>query len=284
MKKLVAFAAICILSFNLMGCARIDVFSYQQDGYLYQEVQVVTDNPTLLEKNIDKGMLLSYVGKVGSLFGYQMIDPIIGKEYIICLIRKTALSDLDDSEPSDSVKNVKRHFFYYSVEVTENHPFNGYREEYETADDNNTLFGIIKNGIILTDTSSGQTIEIKPLTEEFPELKNEDLDKLFINFYWNPGSIKMQTSGQKVKIDGQTFYLWEKKFDKNNTTITYKYFSPNSVGWNITALIAGILTVGVIILVSIKKKKKPNYLDRYPYDPEKEADIYGNLPSHYNKK
>lgn len=209
----------------------------------------------------------------GSKYEYE--GNTVGGDFVAQMTRRFPISDADDEEEDDEViQTVKNYFYAYVIEVTQPNPFNGLRTDYDeaAAGQNGSLMQMLKNGIGYYHNveGAGQVwVEVlPPLAKAFPLVKNYDPGDMTLKLYLG-GSSRMASTGTKVKIGRNTYYLWERKFDETDETITLKYYRPNSLGWNITALVVAGLTVVVILLVTRKKKKKETLLDRYPYDPSK---------------
>lgn len=209
--------------------------------------------------------------------GY-MTDPK-NNDFVAQLTRKIPIDAADGSdEESETSQTVKNYFYAYAVEVTQPNPFNGLRTDYDTAapGQNGSVTQMIKNGIGYY--REDVYVEVLPsLAKAFPATAGYDPGSLKLNLYLN-GSSKMVSTGTKVTIDSKTYYLWERAFDDREETITYKYYRPNSLGWNITAIVAASAVAGIILLATRGKKQKETLLERYPYDPF-DSGSGSNLPS-----
>lgn len=169
---------------------------------------------------------------------------------IITLERRFKPSSDDADEPDeDVVRTVKDNLFFYTVEVTEPNPFNGMRADYDAGTEG-TIMDYIRNGIV-----QDNVVLLPALTEAFPRIADYDPSGLKLKLYIAFGD-KVQTTGTRVLIDGVRYYLFERSFDDSTQTITYKYFRPNSLGWNIVALVAAALTVAIILLCTRSSKPK----------------------------
>lgn len=211
---------------------------------------------------------------------YQLVrERGEGTEKVYVLVRDFTPSDDEDEEDDQVEMNVKDYFFFYTVEVTQPNPFNGYRALYDQAEP--TLMQALRNGFDAY--IDNKKVHIPALDQAFPLIKNCNLDELTLNLYLG-GSNRMASDGTKVRKSSEwysgTFYLWDRKFDTEDTTITLQYYRPNSLGWNIVAIVLAGLTVTAVLLLTRgkKKKHKPTLEERFPYDPSK-PDNGGNLPT-----
>ena len=91
----------------------------------------------------------------------------------------------------------------------------------------------------------------------------------------------MESSGTAVKSGDSTAYVFTRYFDDTDTYMEYEYKRAVSYGWYMTAIAAGAIVFGVIILVTRtkKQKQKPTLLDRFPYNPEEYRGYDDNLPA-----
>lgn len=213
----------------------------------------------------------------GSQYEYVQTYPD-GSDTVFILIRDFTPSDDGDDDEDDVQTTVKDYFFFYTVEVTQPNPFNGLRLSYDEAapGQNANIMQMLKNGIGTTVDGVWVSL-LPPIAEAFPYIKTCNLDELKLNLYLS-GSNRMASDGTKIRTRGGAYYMWERKFDTADTSITLQYYRPNSLGWNIVAILAAGITVTVILLVTRnnKKKHKPTLEERFPYDPNKPDE---NLPS-----
>lgn len=214
-------------------------------------------------------------------------------------------SSEEDSKP---LEPYKQGFYFYKYRVEEDSPFNGARSTYDNvaSDDYTTLFGMIKNGWQSSDTldkddpnfikkelelkawvesGAAKIVNTDPKTiyyevyympsfyELFPvatSIKDFNPDNLYLNFFLATNS-KLSTTGEKVRdSQGNTYYLWQAKFDGSDNKIVYEFIRANSLGWNITAILTAFAVIGILLLVTKFKKKKPPKTiakDLFPYDP-----------------
>lgn len=299
MKRTVKLTALIIslalFAATLVGCgARVDYVYYTDDANYIYDVRVCI--PTELERKINSsavsapgeyGWTLSeWLHTYADLFGYELA-PLKSSERgmkVYRFIRTVPMEDDDDDddEDSDTVVEVKNLFYTYRVTVTSPNPFNGMRASYDDAMPSDaSLMSVIKYGFG----------SFPALSEAFPAVKDTDLSELGLNFYM-PAIQGGSSSGEEVEVDiSETgsgdeeylFYKFDRLFDEAETTITYSYSRPNSLGWYLTIIVIGVAVVAVILLVTHKKKTvKPAASDIFPYDPGKDESTGGGLPTGYN--
>lgn len=295
-KKLVCILLVCVLALPLAACgASVSLFTGSSgDEYVHTlEIRI----PARLYNEMEKtaavipntykrwtlpdwlnGTYLPNGQRQIGICDYSVYEYLgyveDGVDFIAQLEYRFPIDDGSDDgeEDSDVVQTIKNYFFVYAIEVTQPNPFNGLRADYDDAAEgqNGSLMQIIKNGIgYYQQTEHGQEwVQLLPsLTQAFPAVKGYDPSELTLNLYLG-GSSRMASTGTKVRMGGNTYYLWERKFDESEQTITLKYLRPNTLGWNITAIVvAGIVVVIILLATRGKKKKTDDLIDRYPYDP-----------------
>lgn len=297
-KKLVCILLVCVLALPLAACgASVSLFTGSSgDEYvhtleiriparLYNEMEktaAVIPNTykrwTLPDWLAGICQLVTYSDGTGYEYDGFYLD---GGDFVAQLTHRFPIDDDEDDgeEDGDVVQTIKNYFFVYAIEVTQPNPFNGLRADYDDAAEgqNGSLMQMIKNGVGYY--QGEEWVQLLPsLTQAFPAVKGYDPSELTLNLYLG-GSSRMASTGTKVRMGGNTYYLWERKFDESEQTITLKYLRPNSLGWNITAIVvAGIVVVVILLATRGKKKKKDDLIDRYPYDPFN-PDSGNRLPS-----
>lgn len=299
MKRTVKLTALIIslalFAATLVGCgASVDYVYYTDDANYIYDVRV--NIPTELERKIDasgkpdsegyKWTLYEWLYIYADLFGYELA-PMKSAERGMKVYRflRTVPIENDedeDDEDSDTVVDVKNLFYTYRVTVTMPNPFNGMRADYDEATSSDTsLMSVIKYGFDI----------LPALTDAFPALRTEDFGEFGLNFYM-PAIQGGASSGETVEVDiSETgngdeeylFYKFDRLFDEAETTISYSYSRPNSLGWYVTIIVIGVAIVAIILLVTRKKKTaKPEAADIFPYDPGKDESAGGGLPTGYN--
>ncbi|MCI9031889.1 MAG: hypothetical protein HFK09_05135 [Clostridia bacterium] len=293
---LTAIAALALIAMTFVGCgASIDYVYYtDEDNYIYD---VRVNIPTELERKLESSAvpdpnfdgqewsLLEWLYTYADMFGYE-VAPMKSTERgmkVYRFIRKAPIEDdEDEEEESDTVVDVKNLFYTYRITVTMPNPFNGMRAEYDGAKPSDTsIVSVIKYGYGY----------LPALGDAFPAAETMDLSGLGLNFYM-PAIQGGASSGKEVDVDissGGTgteeyiFYKFDRLFDETETTISYSYSRPNSLGWYVTIIAVGVAIVAIILFVTHKKKTaKPEAADIFPYDPEKGESSGSGLPTGYN--
>lgn len=301
-KKICILIAALIAAVTLTGCGAGLECAYYSDGssYYYDlSISISLDKMTKMERTAaynpaayDKWTFSDYVYGLsqrltfndGSRFNFVSEGNREGY-HIINLSRKVLASQVQGGTAEDENYDVKRKnlFFLYETTVTVSHPFNDMRTLYDDAQlAHSDIMSIIKYGI-KSIGSNGEIISAYPsVFEAFPSLKGSDVGG-FTMAYLIPASKSGSSTGETVYIDGVKFFRFDRVFDTTQETITYRYYSANTVGWYITAIGAGVLVTALILLFTKKKKdkSKPQLAELFPYDPfaEQSAD---NLPAGYN--
>lgn len=259
----------------LVGCdASVSLYSTTDGDEYVQTLEIRMPNAMLRDIEadaayrtpIERWSLVGWLNMLSALVTYADGSHYEGAnlvskdgDSIITLERRFTPAPDDADEPDeDVVRTVKNNLFFYTVEVTEPNPFNGLRADYEAGTEG-TIMAYIRNGIV-----QDNIVLLPALTEAFPRIADYDPSGLKLKLYVAFGD-KVQTTGTRVSIDGVRYYLFERSFDDSAQTITYKYFRPNSLGWNIVALVVAALTVVVILLCTRKSKPRQTQEIKFNY-------------------
>lgn len=263
--KPAAAAVLAVLVLALTGCnASVNLYSYTTDEYYVQTLEIrmsdtlrktIEDSAGAVAGTSEKWKLTAWLRDLsllltfsdGSRYEYSGYKTENG-DFVVPLVRKVPLSALDDQEDDEEVTVVRKNYFwFYTYEITEPNPFNGLRADYDAGTED-TVMGYIKNGV----WENG--VQILPsLTEAFPVIAGYDPSDLKLNLYL-AFSDTISATGTWTTVDGRRYCLYERSFDDAQHTITYKYRLPNSVGWNVTALVIAAIVVAAILLATRKEK------------------------------
>lgn len=188
-------------------------------------------------------------------------------------------------EEDENYALVRKNFFYvYQTTVTVSHPFNGLRAQYDGAQVAHAdMMSVIRYGLTAIGPS-GEVITYYPsLYDAFPALQGTDVSD-FTLAYLIPAPKSGSSTGETVVLDGVRFFRFDRAFTSDEETITYRYYSGNSVGWYVTAIVLGALVTGLILLFTRRNRKKrlPQTQELFPYDPFRE-ESGETLPTGYNE-
>ncbi len=163
-------------------------------------------------------------------------------DFVVKLSQSVPLSQVGSSEGERKIKN---YFFFYVVEQTSPNPFNGLREQYDSGEG---VMGYVSNG-----WESGG-VSYPSLTQAFPAAADYDPSLIKLNLYLALND-KVRATGTWVEVDGVRYCLFERSFDDKQLSVTYRYYAANSLGWNVTALVAAAAVVAVILAATRKAHK-----------------------------
>lgn len=214
---------------------------------------------------------------------------------------------LELAEINQPIYPSKKGFYFYEYSFKTKSPLDGLRPEFDSAteENDNTVFGIINSGwydyITVSAEEYGlreaelkadgwvdvrnndQTYSLKrqimpSFREAFPTnapllgLTPENLDKVKLSY--NLITDRKLLGGEKFRdANGTTFYRFRGLFDETEKLIEYRMVRANSVGWNVTAILAGFAAIGLVMLIlyirkkNEKKRAAARHEDYFPYDP-----------------
>jgi hypothetical protein len=118
----------------------------------------------------------------------------------------------------------------------------------------------------------------KGFREEFDKIPQTDVDKLLYRFVLSYARGKMENTADKTQKDVlSTSLIWERDDNNVGDEITLVTLKPNSVGWNILALILTALFAGALVLAAyFIKKKRPKITPVPPAPPKVPPSVFGD--------
>ncbi len=291
-KRIIMLIAVCAAALLLTGCgATLSVYDYTEDGVRYHMYELSIDNDTVanMERTAtadpdgNKYTVQSYFARLFADYDYELVSASHADGKYTVRYRKQVTDGGELAELGTAVNFTTTHTenpFVRTYTATSANPFNGVREAYDNVQPlrSSTVLERIKNGAVAHDANGETVVSLHAIDEAFPYLKSTNPDGLLLN-YVRYGSERMESSGQKVKSDKGTAYVFSRYFDDTDTYIQYKYKGAVPYGWYLVAVAAGALVFGLIILLTRAKKDKPTLLDRFPYNPEQYRDYDSHLPT-----
>ncbi|MDE7405545.1 MAG: hypothetical protein K2M89_01560 [Clostridiales bacterium] len=291
-KRIIMLIAVCAAALLLTGCgATLSVYDYTEDGVRYHMYELSIDNETVksMERTAitdvdgDPYTVQGYFARLFADYDYTLVSASNTDGKYVVRYRKQVADGGELAELGTAVNFTTTHTenpFIRTYTATSANPFNGVRENYDNVQPlrSSTVLERIKNGAVAHDANGETVVSLHAIDEAFPYLKSTNPDGLLLN-YVRYGSDRMESSGQKVKDDKGTAYVFSRYFDDTDTYIQYKYKGAVPYGWYLVAVAAGALVFGLIILLTRAKKDKPTLLDRFPYNPEQYRDYDSHLPT-----
>lgn len=290
--RLALCAVVVLLACALTGCgASVTVYDYTQNDVRYNGVEVDIDVTTLaaMESSAAKTeydyTVASYLRELFETFGYTLESSASNDGGYTVRYVKAFPSNVSDLDLLGTVVEFNSTYtenpFTRKVEMTAKNPFNGMRAAFDNAEPNRsgTALELIKNGRVAVNEYGERVVLIPAITDAFPCLRGENVEGLLLH-YVRVGSKRMRSSGQSNLIDGKNSeYVFSRYFDRAENEISFTYNRPVVYGWYIVALVAGGITIGIVFLVTRKKKDKgPTLMERFPYNPEEYRDYESHLP------
>ena len=265
LKRIIAVITLSVCFTVLVGCgASIDYF-YSSDGSTVYYRYVVTMSSELRNQLLDsaatipntnkKWTLSNYFNALGSGFGWTVRTPDIdnGYCYEFSGSREISNDSADDEEEEDETDyELEKGFFKTRVIYAQGSPFNGVFEQFTGEEEaaQGSIIDVIKNGYG----------DLPAFTEAFPAAKEMDMTKITVRFLWDNDRLTPE-NGEKEVIDGREYSVWTASFDGEDRQIVYSYYVTNPVGWYVVILGVGLLVAGIIILVTLKSKKEPKFVE-----------------------
>lgn len=291
-KRVILLLAVCFCAFLLTGCgATLSVYDYTEDGLRYNMCELKLDNGTAenMERTAttdadgNKYTVAGYFSRLFADFGYGMVSAAHTDNAYVVRYSKVISdrSELDSlgTEVAFTSKHTETPFVRTYTAVSEN-PFNGVREKYDNVQPlhSSTVVERIKNGAIAHDENGENIVSLPAIDDAFPYLKGLSPDGLLLN-YIRYGSDRMDSSGTKITENGKIAYVFSRYFDNSKAYMQYRYTRAVPYGWYLTAIAAGAIVFGVIMLATRTRRQKPTLLDKFPYNPEEYRDYDHNLPT-----
>ena len=285
--------ALCLVAVLLTGCgASVTVYDYTDGGVRYNMYELSIDADTVrnmertaADEHGDKYTVADYFRVLFDDFGYSLVGASTAHEKYTVRYRKAVDDGGELSKLGTKVEFTSTHvdnLFIRTYTSKSPNPFNGVREKYDNVMpmQSTTVLDRLKNGAVAYDGNGEVVVSQPALVDAFPYLKGLDPDSLTLN-YVRYGSNRMESSGKAVKSGDSTAYMFTRYFDDTDTYLEYEYKRAVPSGWYMTAIAAGAITFGVIILITRtkKQKQKPTLLDRFPYNPEEYRGYDDNLPA-----
>ncbi len=268
LKRIIAVITLSVCFTVLVGCGASVDYYYSSDGDTIYYSYVVTMSGNLmktLEKSAairtgdNKWTLAGYFAVLGSGFGTEVkhtgASGYTGDHYFTFSgSREVPDDDEDDNtdEQEEPQYVLEKGFFRTRVIWTQDSPFEGVYGQFigEEETTEGSLIDVLKNGY------NG----IPAFTEAFPAAKELDPTELTLRFLWNNNRVTPE-NGETEYINGKYYSVWTVSFDSEKKEIIYWYYVPNPVGWYVVILGVGLLIVGLIVLITLKSKKEPKFVE-----------------------
>lgn len=291
-KRIIILITVCLTALLLTGCgATLSVYDYTEDGVRYHMYELSIDEATVSKMDSTaatdadgkKYTVQSYFARLFADYGYALVSASHADGKYTVRYRKQVSDGGELAALGTKVEFTTTHTenpFVRTYTAVSANPFNGVRENYDNVQPlrSSTVLERIKNGAVAHDEHGETVVSLHAIDVAFPYLKSADPDGLLLS-YVRYGSDRMESSGQKVKNDNGTAYVFSRYFDDSDTYIQYVYKRAVPYGWYMVAIAAGALVFGLIILLTRAKKDKPTLLDRFPYNPEEYRDYDSHLPT-----
>lgn len=213
--------------------------------------------------------------------------------FYVDVSKTSARDDLTDTLRLSGETDVKTNLFIRTVRVTRDDRFNAWVNAFEDAlvryesnepqpSDSTTAMGILLFGCgsYVRDENGGEEPvyreEVPALFDAFPRLhyyKDEYTEVMLRNMWYASQRMKVKADAVATPTDDSRgrYYIFEKSVGSGDTRVEYEYYRADPTGWYLVALAAGLLTVGIAVLVARRQKKrkekKPDRQDAFPYDP-----------------
>lgn len=268
-KRIIILLCAMLAALFLTGCgATLSVYDYTEDGVRYNMYELSIDGDTVAamessaatDSDGNKYTVEAYFARLFNDYGYGLVDASrAGGKYTV-RYRKAMIGVGELGESGTAVSFTTTHTenpFIRTYTAVAQNPFNGVREAYDSVLplQSSTVVERLKNGVIARDQNGEVIVSFPSLENAFPYLKELNPDGLLLN-YVRYGSDRMESSGRKIKVGESTAYMFSRYFDDTEAIITYTYKRAVPYGWYITAIAAGALVFGAILLF-IKKRKEP---------------------------
>ncbi|HEY8390627.1 MAG TPA: hypothetical protein VIL26_06750 [Clostridia bacterium] len=192
----------------------------------------------------------------------------------------------DGKSDGESSRVVEKGFFYYRIIDTIQSPFlivkqswnDLYDEEFYTVKkDNQTYIDFARVFVLGIKNSAGEVV-FKGFREEFPNIPQDDIKELLYRFVLSYGRGRMEDTADRVEHGVLlTSLIWERNDETIGNEIKLVTLKPNSVGWNILALVLTALFAGILVLVAFfVKKNRPKITPVQPVPPKVPPSVFGD--------
>ncbi|MCH5154656.1 MAG: hypothetical protein J1F71_05535 [Clostridiales bacterium] len=265
-KRIIILLSAIVAALFLTGCgATLSVYEYTEGGVRFQLYELSIDEDTVAamestataDEDGNKYTVEGYFARLFDDYGYSLVAASrTGGKYTVRYRKPVGVGDLDDvgTAVNFTTTHTENPFVRTYTAVAQN-PFNGVREAYDNVLplQSATVIERLKNGVVAHDQNGEVVVSFPSIENAFPYLKGLNPDGLLLN-YVRYGSDRMESSGRKVKSGETTAYVFSRYFDDTEAYISYTYKRAVPYGWYITAIAAGALALGAILLITRKKK------------------------------
>ncbi|MDR0426699.1 MAG: hypothetical protein LBH24_05990 [Clostridiales bacterium] len=258
--------AVC-MAVMLAGCGPTIEYLYESDNLATAHSFYLELTKTELDSlngagNIRAGTtrwsVSAYVEKLAEVSGCAFQESATDSPYAVRLDKLDA--DADDSQyftrEKPKPEDEKWGFFVHEYKVTQKNPFYAVYDGLAGGESPSGGFvDIILNG-------SGT---LPPIRECFAFPDGFDFGDTKVTFYFRARA-GMQGDGAASETGGFTRYLkWTGTLRAfNNAEITYTFYRPNTLGWNVLALLIAAAVAAIIILATKNSKKLPRLVKIEP--------------------
>lgn len=275
MKKklcLIAVALTAVFSAFMTGNTGVDYYSqkYGSLEYVYVELAISAEDVAVIEKSNESSAAGQYtlrqyynafVQKASAGDDLCLYKTDSQGNVTVSLVFVAAYESLSDTASDLEVKTEKG-FFRNHYTVSYSNPLKTMFEKmkrYATEDESEfsesekeTWQYMLAGGI----RSGGETV-LAGISKIFPVLEEYDFSSMYATY--NLSTPKWYDNGAPNTVSkyGETFMTWT----KDNATVAYSYYVPNSVGWGITLGAAVIALVVILWFAFGMKKDKPDFAD-----------------------
>lgn len=255
-----------IVCFTATACDASVSYFYDSDGEnakYYFEISVTSSLKRTLEQTAAdrtgdiKWTIKSWLDILMKSFEYVPEETKTSgnsESYGYCKEVPLSEIDKDDDDKDENYSEKKKNLFFFTeTVVTISNPFNSARKDYDGAVKNDSdgygIYEVIKYG----------AAPFPSFFEAFPAAKNVGVDNLVLNFYL-PKDGLLSSSGTGVTLDGKEYFRFDRVFDDSELTITYSYLTVNSLGWYVTAILAGAAIAALVLWSTHAKRSRLDYL------------------------
>lgn len=249
--------ALCVCA--LAGCEEASISYYYAPDSFDDGRRFEVKLPDSLITEIETGAPWTVESYLTAIAGYANMDISVEREGGVTFFSLFGpLPPADGSADGTVNYRVENRFFTRRVYITEDNPFNGMREEYDTC---NAAEGSIMR-LITSGVSDGETT-IPALRDAFPAIREMDPNALTLRFLWNESrSSRYKPLGEDEEFAyGRRWQVWNGKFDNEYRSVEYYYSVPNPVGFYVVVLVLGAAVVAIVLIATRKSARKPALVD-----------------------
>lgn len=248
--------ALCVCA--LAGCEASISYYYAPDSFDDGRRFEVKLSDSLIAE-IETGAPWTVESYLTAIAGYANMDISVEREGGVTFFSLFGPLPPSDGSGGGTVNyRVENRFFTRRVYITEDNPFNGMREEYNSGNAaEGSIMWLITSGV------SDEKTTIPALRDAFPAITEMNPDALTLRFLWNESrSSRYKPLGEDEEFAyGRRWQVWKGKFDKEYRSVEYYYSVPNPVGFYVVVLVLGAAVAAIVLVATRKSKRKPALVD-----------------------